>query len=110
MSIKFTAFAAAAVATLGTASLADSSYFAFQDTLEDRAVLDIGTVTSAGNGVVEIYDYHGGQIGALLGTEEIHAGANSDVQVSVGVPPRFDVIALLKVDGQTVATRDYDID
>lgn len=109
MSIKFTALAAAAIATLGTATLADSSYFTYQDRLDNSTTLELGTVTSAGNGVVEIYDFHGGEIGALLGSEEVHAGANANVRVPVGASPNFDVIAVLKVDGQTVATRDYNI-
>ena len=109
MSIKTIALAAAAAATLGTVAQADSSYFSYQDRLNDSAVLELGTVTSIGDGVVEIYDFHGGEIGALLGTETIRAGANADVRVPVGSAPDFDVIAVLKVDGQTVATRDYDV-
>lgn len=108
MSIKFTAIAAAAIATLGTATLADASYFSYQDRL-DGTVLELGTVTSQGNGVVEIYDFHGGQLGALLGSEDIRAGANANVRVNVNTAPDFDVIAVLKVDGQTVATRDYEV-
>jgi len=110
MSIKFTALAAAAIATLGTATLADNSFFSFQERLNDGSILELGTVTSEGNGVVEIYDYHGGEIGALLGSEDVHFGANANVRIPVGVAPNSDVIALLKVDGQTVATRDYDLD
>ena len=109
MSIKFTAIAAAATAVLGTASVADTSFFAYQDTLDNSPILELGTVTSEGNGVVEIYNFHGGQIGALLGSEEVRAGANANVRVPVGSAPNLDVIAVLKVDGQTVATRDYNI-
>jgi hypothetical protein len=109
MSIKFTAIAAAAIATLGTASFADASYFEFQERLDADSVLELGTVTSQGNGVVEIYSFHGGELGALLGSEAVTAGANSDVRVNVQRGPDHDVIAVLKVDGQTVATRDYDI-
>lgn len=109
MSIKFTAIAAATVAVLGSAAAADASYFSYQDSLSDSTTLRLGTVTSAGNGVVEIYDFRTGELGALLGTEDIFAGANSDVRVKVGYTPTADVIAVLKVDGQTVATRDYNI-
>jgi len=100
---------AAAVAATGTSASADS-FFKFQERLDDRSVLELGSVTSEGNGIVEIYDFHKGEIGELLGTEAVTAGANSDVRVNLGVPPRQDVIALLKVDGQVVAQRDYEID
>ena len=63
-----------------------------------------------GAGVVEIYDFSKGEVGRLLGTEAVNAGANADVRVNVGVGPSQDVIALLKVDGQTVAQNEYDID
>lgn len=109
MTFKTTALAAAAAAVLGTAAAADTSFFAYQDSLDNSSILELGTVTSEGNGVVEIYSYHGGEIGALLGTEEVRAGANADVRVPLGAAPQLDVIAILKVDGQTVATRDYNI-
>ena len=110
MSIKTFAIAAAAVATLATGASAQNSYFEFQRSLEESAILELGTVRAAGNGVVEIYDYRRGQIGSLLGTESVHQGANANVRVGVDQMVDFDVIALLKVDGQTVATRTYDID
>jgi len=111
MSIKTFAIAAAAVATLATAATAQTSYFQFQEALEEtNSVLELGSVTSAGNGIVEIYDYRGGELGALLGTESVRQGANADVRVGVSRNVDFDVIALLKVDGQTVATAEYDVE
>lgn len=109
MSIKTLALVAAAAAITATSATADS-YFSFGETLEDSAVAEIGTVKSQGDGVVEIYNYAGGQIGALLGSEPVTAGANKDVRVQIGSHYLNDVIAVLKVDGQTVATQDYDID
>lgn len=109
MSIKTIALAAAAVATLGTAATAEPSFFSYQYGLENGSTLELGNVTSQGNGVVEIYDFRGGEQGALLGSEPVFAGANSDVRVTIGQDADFDVVAVLKVDGQTVATRDYDI-
>ena len=109
MSIKFTAIAAAAIAVLGTASAADTSYFQYQSQLDDSSVLELGTVTAEGMGIVEIYDFRGGEQGALLGTEEVSFGANADVRVNVNNTQTTDVLAVLKVNGETVATRDYDI-
>ena len=109
MSIKSIALVAATIAATASVASADS-YFQFGERLESSSVLDLGLVRAEGNGVVEIYDFHKGELGALLGTEMVNAGANTDVQVNVGIRPTQDVIALLKVDGEVVAERDYDID
>jgi len=112
MTLKTFAIAAASVAAIATGTLAaaDTSYFEFQRQLDNNSVLDLGTVRAEGAGVVEIYSFHGDQIGTLLGTEAVTAGANADVRVNIGRPSNVDVIALLKVDGQTVASIDYIID
>ena len=108
MSIKLTTIAAAAIAIIGSSANADS-FISYQKSLDEDTVLELGTVSSVGDGVIEIYDYHGGRVGALLGSEQIHAGPNANVRVNVNFRPNFDVIAILKVDGQIVVTRDYDI-
>ncbi len=109
MSIKSIALVAATIAATASVASADN-YFEFGERLESSSILDLGLVRSEGAGTVEIYDYSRGEIGALLGTETVNAGANADVRVNVGNRPFQDVIALLKVDGQTVAQRDFDID
>ncbi len=108
MSVKTIALAAATVAATASFASADS-YFQFNKQLDNASVLELGIVRAEGAGIVEIYDFHKGEIGALLGTEMVNAGANADVRVNVGSRPGQDVIALLKVDGKTVAQRDYDI-
>jgi len=109
MSIKSIALIAATIAATSTAASADS-YFEFGERLESSSILDLGLVTAEGAGVVEIYDFSKGEVGELLGTEMVNAGANTDVRVNVGISPKTDVIALLKVGGETVAERDFDID
>lgn len=109
MSIKTFALVAATIAATSTAAAADS-YFQYGERLDSSSVLDLGLVTAADAGVVEIYDFSKGKLGQLLGTETVNAGANSDVRVNVGIRPTMDVIALLKIDGEVVAQRDYDID
>ncbi|PRY75968.1 hypothetical protein CLV80_11054 [Yoonia maritima] len=108
MSIKKIALAAATVAALGSAASAES-YFELGENLDATSILDLGIVRAEGDGVVEIYKSASGEIGTLIGTESVHAGANSDVRVNVGGTPLNKVIALLKVDGQVVAQQDYDI-
>jgi hypothetical protein len=108
MSIKSIALIAATIAATASAASADS-YFAFGERLDSSSTLEIGLVTAEGAGVVEIYDFSKGEVGQLLGTEMVNAGANTDVRVNVGTRPAQDVIALLKVGGETVAERDFDI-
>jgi len=109
MSIKSIIFAAAAaVAVTSTAASADS-YFHFGLNLQASDVLELGNVTIDRDGVVEIYDYRLGTQGALLGSEPLHAGANTDVKIDTGFSTESDVLAVLKIDGQVVATKKYDI-
>ena len=108
MSIK--AFAIAAVTLASTASVASAnSYFELPRAQTPTSAIDLGIVRAAGNGIVEIYDYHTGTQGALLGTQNVSEGANADVRVNTGAPVRRDVIALLKIDGEVVATETYRI-
>lgn len=107
MSIKSIAIATA-VALSASAASADS-FFSIGETLEDRAVVDLGVVRAEANGVVEVYDFAGGKLGDLLGTTNVNAGANQSVRVDIGSHYLNDVVALLKIDGQVVATQDYDI-
>ena len=108
--MKLTSFiAAAAIASTASIASADNS-FAFGDRLDNNSTLELGLVRATSDGVVEIYDHRVGKLGDLLGTQEVRAGANFDVRVTVGDRPDADVIAVLKVDGQIVATQDYDID
>lgn len=108
MSIKSIVFAAAAVAVTATAGAADS-YFEQGRTLEGSDVLELGLITAEGAGVLEIYDFHGGQQGKLVGSERLSAGANTDVRVNTGLPQNKDVIALIKIDGEVVASKTFDV-
>ena len=108
---KFT-FALAALAAIGTATVAtaDSSYFGLETVQEETSRLDIGTVRAGSDAVVEIYDFHGGEIGDLLGTEAVNAGANSNVFVNLGRTARNDVIAILKAGDQVLASQEFEIE
>ncbi len=105
---RIIASALAAVALTATAASANS-YFDFTSERQDRgSVVELNTVTADGNGVVEIYDFQGGEVGDLLGTKTVTAGANSNVRVNIGAPSQTDAIALLKIDGEVVATQEID--
>lgn len=105
MTFKTFAIAAASTALLASAAAADS--FSFNTGFDSQSI-ELGQVSSSANGVVSIYDYHAGQQGELLGTEDVFAGANYDVRVTLDQPAVNDVIAVLTVDGQIVATQELD--
>ena len=105
---KTLALAAATVAATASAASANNA-FSFGETFEQTDTFELGTVTATGDGVVEIYDYHTGVRGALLGSEEIRAGANTNVKVDLGLGANKDVLAVLSVDGEEVLMKDYDI-
>lgn len=105
---KIFALTAAALALTAGAAAAES-YLPFTAHTQDRdSVIELGTVRAANDGVVEIYSFHAGEIGDLLGTEAVSDGANSNVRVGLGTQPVTDVIALLKVDGQVVDTQEIE--
>jgi hypothetical protein len=108
MSIKSIALVAATIAATASVASADNN-FAFGERLESASVLDLGVVSADSAGVVEVYDFSKGEVGQLLGTEAVNAGAKSDVRVNDGIRPTMDVIALLKIGGETVAERDFDV-
>lgn len=106
MTIK--TFALAAAASVALASTASADAFTFNKTIEGSTA-ELGQVVSTGAGVVSLYDFHGGVQGALLGTEEVSAGANYDVRVNLGQPAVRDVVAVLTVDGQVIDTQELDV-
>ena len=59
---------------------------------------------------MEIYAFHKGEIGDLLGSEAVNAGANANVRVGLGKAPVTDVIAQLVVGGQVVDSQEIDFD
>lgn len=107
MSIKMIALAT--VAALGTATFASANYFSYGETLPSSSTIDLGTLSAADSGMVEIYDYRGGEVGQLLGSTDINAGANQDVRIQLKQRPLSDVIAIMTVNGQVVAEKDYRI-
>ena len=104
---KTLAITAAALAASATIASADSYISNFSMEQANDTQVELGTVRAEGNGVVEIYAFHGGEVGALLGSEAVLAGANQDVNVDI-LRSGTDAIAFLKVDGQVVDTQEID--
>ena len=104
---KTLAITAAALAASATIASADSYISNFVMEQNNDTQVELGTVRAEGNGVVEIYSFHKGKVGALLGSEAVMAGANLDVDVDIR-RSGTDAIAFLKVDGQIVDTQEID--
>lgn len=104
MTRKLIAFTLAAVSLAGAAAAQGPSYFALDAHIDRNNLVDIGPVTAAADGVVELYDIDGN----FLGAAEVQQGANADVRINVGHPPVTDVRAELKIGGTVVATQDFD--
>ncbi|NBD29665.1 MAG: hypothetical protein GVY31_06460 [Alphaproteobacteria bacterium] len=100
---------AAAVMTTAGVATADT-YFGLTGVMDEDSSLMIETVTADSAGVLEVYDYHTGELGDLLGSEELNAGANSDVLIDLGAQPRGDVMALVKIDGEIAAMAEIDLE
>ena len=96
-------------AALGTAATAEGFFGLIDENIEAGAIIELGQVTATAPGVVEIYEFNAGEIGALLGTETVAAGANLDVRVNVGAKPATDVLAVLKVDGAEADRVELDV-
>ncbi|MEL6958138.1 MAG: hypothetical protein AAGL89_04185 [Pseudomonadota bacterium] len=105
---KTSLIAAAAVAASFSAASADSYISNFVMEQDRDSQIELGTVRAAGDGVVEIYSFHKGEQGALLGSEAVMAGANLDVDIDVRRPVT-DVIAVLTVGGVVVDTQEIDL-
>lgn len=110
MKRKLFALTIAATIALASGAKAYNNSFSYGERLDRKSTLDLGVVRAEADGVVEIYSYHRDEQGALLGSTRVRGGANYDVRVSLGRRPITDVLAVLKVGGRVVATKDYDID
>lgn len=109
MKLKTTLFAAVAALTLATTATAES-FFSYQNKLDRATTLRLGQVVSEGAGTVSVYSFHRRKQGALLGSVRVNSGANYNVRVNIRQRPTTELIAVLTVNGQTVATRHYDIE
>ncbi len=92
--------ASASIASADTNNI--SNFVMEQDNSGVQA--ELGTVTATSDGVVEIYTFHKAELGALIGSEQVQAGANLDVDINF-TRTNTDAIAVLKVEGETVDTQ-----
>lgn len=106
--MSYKAFIIAAATLASTASMASAvSYFELPRAQNTTGTIELGTVRAEADGVVEVYDFGTGEMGTLIGARDVVAGANANVRIDTGVNVRRDVIAVLKVDGEVVASETY---
>ncbi|MEL6570218.1 MAG: hypothetical protein AAFQ64_01070 [Pseudomonadota bacterium] len=110
MHSKLFALALATLTTVGTAAAANHNSFGYGEQLDRRTTLRLPIVRAADDGIVNVYRYHRGEKGRLLGSTRVREGANSRVRVYIRTRPFTDVLAELVVNGQVVAAKDFDID
>lgn len=105
---KTLTLAAAAVAASASIAAADANYidaFAKEQMRGGNVELDI--VRAADAGTLSIYSYHKGVQGALLGSEAVSAGINTDLNINIQ-RPNTNAIAVLTVNGEVVDTQEID--
>ena len=109
MSIKnLTLVAATLAATAAFASTASAgNYFEAGATIDNGPVLEVGYVHSDADGVLAVYNYANGVQGALIGSKAVKAGANPSVEIEADNFVSGDVVAVLEVNGQPVATKAF---
>jgi len=112
MSIKKTALIVATVASsFSVASTAHAdSYFASGNVNQTAPMLDTQFVVAEAAGVVKFYEANNGEKTRLIDSFLVNAGVNYDVDVSLDRVEVEEVIAVLEIDGQTVASKVYTFD
>ena len=95
----------AALAATATLASAETYFTTLSDVQGRDGIMELGTISSDSDGVLEIYSYQGGEKGPMLGWEALSAGANSDVRVPVNSTPFTTALAEIVVDGQVVSSQ-----
>ena len=102
---KFLALTLAALVGSTTFAAAEST-FTLPLVQDDDSIVELGRVNADGNGIVHVYALDAGKMGALIGSEAVRVGTNSDVRVPLIDNPKQDAMAVLEVGGQVVATQE----
>lgn len=107
MTYSFKTLAAAAVvAVAGSAAVAGPNLIFPGSSNEVKSVATVDLVRADENATLEVYDFHGGERGALLGSTDVNAGANTNVKVQLSQNALNDVQYVLVGDnGSTLAVQ-----
>lgn len=69
--------------------------FAYMNDQDASSTIVLEPFGASADGYVVIYDYHGAEIGEMLGAARVREGANSEIRVKLGQRVTRDVIAVL---------------
>ncbi len=105
--MKSLTLAAGVVLATTTFAVAENA-FPIGESFESTDLLELDVVRAEADGVLEVYDYHRGVRGPLLGSEEVRAGANTNVKVNFSNMVNRDILLVLKVDGIEVLMKQID--
>lgn len=91
---------------IGSGALANGASFGFQGVQDASTILTVDTLQTPTDAVIEIYDYRLGEMGVLLASQPVLAGADKDLRVKLDLKPAGDVIAVLRApSGAVLAQR-----
>ncbi|ATG48976.1 hypothetical protein CEW89_16200 [Celeribacter ethanolicus] len=101
--------AAAIVAVAGSAAFAGPNYIIPGDQSDLKTVASVDLVRADENATLQVYNFHGGERGALLGAADVNAGANTNVKVRLTAAPTSDVeFVLVGSNGAPLAIKTAD--
>ena len=103
-----TAAAAVAIALAAPAAYAGGT-FNYQTAVNDDSIITIDSLRVDSDGYVAIYAYSNGEVGELLGSAPVMAGANVDVKVSLDETLTENTVAAYLFEGE-VTTPDQAVD
>ncbi|SFJ36806.1 hypothetical protein [Celeribacter neptunius] len=99
--------AAALVAVAGSAAVAGPNYIITGVQKDIKSVTTVDLVRADQAGTLEVYNFHNGERGALLGSADVNAGANTDVKVRLSNAPLNKVeYVLVGNNGAELAATD----
>lgn len=101
--------AAAIVAVAGSAAFAGPNYIVPGSQSELKTVANVDLVRAEANSTLQVYDFNNGERGALLGSADVNAGANTDVKVKLSQKAGSDVeFVLVSSNGAPLAVKTAD--
>jgi hypothetical protein len=87
----------------------DGSSFALSRVQANDMVVELFAVTARREGLVTIYDYNAGMQGLLLGSEAVTQGSNQELRIALSQRPANNVLAVMTIQGLTVAEQEVEL-
>lgn len=108
MKFKTIALAIATVAVSAVSAAANSGFIHNKDTQDIQSQVWLDVVATNTPAEVQVFDYHKGRKGDLLGAKSIRAGSSHDLRVNLDKTTSHDVLVVLSANGQVLDTFEVD--